>query len=171
VEPAILPRDISRLGRIRILHFSYLQADLNVQFGRARRFLSVKKIRVLVAEDDEVSAKAARTMLEQLGCHVDVASDGLKAVEQFGDRDYDLILMDSQMPLMDGIEATARIRSMPGGQSTPIVGTTSGRAQAECLKIGMNEVVPKPFLFDKMRYVLSRWTRWTPLPSPGPCQA
>jgi CheY-like chemotaxis protein len=133
--------------------------------------MSSKKIRVLVAEDDEVNAKAARMMLEQLGCLVDVATNGTEAVDHFRDRDYDLILMDWQMPLMNGIEATARIRTMPGGQATPIVGTTSGKAHEECLKGGMNDVVPKPFLFDKMRYVLSRWTGWTGMPKPGPCEA
>ena len=126
---------------------------------------------MLVAEDDEVNAKTARTMLEQLGCFVDIATDGAQAVDHFRDRDYDLILMDWQMPRMDGIEATARIRAMPGGIATPIVGTTSGKAHAECLKGGMNDVVPKPFLFEKMRYVLSRWTRWTGAPASGACQA
>ena len=133
--------------------------------------MPVNKIRVLVAEDDEVNAKAARTMLEQLGCFVDIATDGAQAVDHFRDRDYDLILMDWQMPQMDGIEATARIRAMPGGIATPIVGTTSGKAHAECLKGGMNDVVPKPFLFEKMRYVLSRWTRWTPARPSNPCEA
>jgi CheY-like chemotaxis protein len=132
--------------------------------------MPAKKIRVLVVEDDEVSAKAARMMLEQLGCLVDVAIDGQRAVDCFRTNDYDLILMDWQMPEMNGIEATARIRAMPGGETTPIVGTTSGKSHAECLQVGMNEVVPKPFLFDKMRYVLSRWTNWT-LPRPGPCEA
>lgn len=133
--------------------------------------MPVKKIRVLVAEDDEVNAKAARAMLEQLGCLVDVVADGMQAVLHFRDRGYDLILMDSQMPVMNGIEATARIRSMPGGQVTPIVGTTAGKAHAECLESGMNDVVPKPFLFDKMKYVLSRWTGWTGAPASDPCSA
>ena len=133
--------------------------------------MSSNKIRVLVAEDDEVSAKAARIMLEQLGCSVDVATDGAQAVEHFRGRDYDLILMDWQMPLMDGLEATARIRAMPRGQFTVIVGTTAEKSHTECLKSGMNDVVPKPFLFEKMRYVLSRWTGWTAAPTPGPCQA
>jgi CheY-like chemotaxis protein len=132
--------------------------------------MSTKKIRVLVAEDDEVNAKAARLLLEQLGCHVDIATDGAEAVEHFRKSDYDLILMDRQMPFMDGIEATARIRAMPGGLTMPIVGTTAGEAHAECLKGGMNDVVPKPFLFDKMRYVLSRWTPWTGIP-PKCCEA
>jgi CheY-like chemotaxis protein len=133
--------------------------------------MSAKKIRVLVADDDEVSAKAARSMLERLGCSVDVATDGAEAVKHFRDRDYDLILMDWQMPLMDGLEATVRIRAMPRGQATVIVGTTSEKSHTECLKSGMNDVVPKPFLFEKMRYVLSRWTGWTAAPTPGPCEA
>jgi CheY-like chemotaxis protein len=132
--------------------------------------MSKSKIRVLVAEDDEVNAKAARLMLEQLGCLVDVATDGTEAVEHFREGDYDLILMDWQMPLMNGIEATARIRAMPGGLTLPIIGTTSGKAHAECLKGGMNEVVPKPFLLAKMRDILSRWTRWTGAPG-RPCEA
>ena len=115
--------------------------------------------------------KRPALMLEQLGCFVDIATDGAQAVDHFRDRDYDLILMDWQMPLMDGIEATARIRAMPGGVATPIVGTTSGKAHAECLKGGMNDVVPKPFLFEKMRYVLSRWTRWAPAHPSNPCEA
>ena len=128
--------------------------------------MPVNKVRVLVAEDDEVNAKAAHTMLEQLGCFVDVATDGTQAVEHFRDRDYDLVLMDWQMPGMDGIEATARIRAMPGGQATPIVGTTARTAHDECLQAGMNDVIPKPFSFDKLKYVLSRWTRWTGMAAP-----
>jgi two-component system sensor histidine kinase/response regulator len=133
--------------------------------------MSGKKIRVLVAEDDEVNALTARILLEQLGCSVDVATNGTEAVDHFRDRDYDLILMDWQMPIMNGIEATARIRTMPGGIGTPIIGTTAGKAHEECLKGGMNDVVPKPFLLDKMRHVLSRWTTWTGLQKTGPCEA
>jgi CheY-like chemotaxis protein len=133
--------------------------------------MSVQKIRVLVVDDDEVSAKAASSMLERLGCSVDVATDGAEAVKHFRDRAYDLILMDWQMPLMDGLEATARIRTMPRGQATAIIGTTAEKSYTECLKSGMNDVVPKPFLFEKMRYVLSRWTGWTSARTPGPCEA
>jgi two-component system, sensor histidine kinase and response regulator len=129
-----------------------------------------KRIRVLVAEDDETNATAARMILEQLGCSVDVAPDGARAVDYFRARDYDLILMDSQMPQMDGIEATVRIRAMPGGQTTPIVGTTAGESHLACLQSGMNEIVPKPFVFERMRYVLSRWTNWT-APRPNSAQA
>jgi CheY-like chemotaxis protein len=124
------------------------------------------QIRVLVAEDDEVNAKAARGLLERLGCLVDVASDGIEAVDYFRNRSYDLILMDWQMPGMDGIEATVKIRAMPRGATIPIVGTTAGNASAECIAGGMNDVIPKPFLTEKLRHVLSRWTIWTKCQGP-----
>ena len=125
-------------------------------------------IRVLVAEDDEVNAKAATFMLRQLGCWVDVVENGSEAVDRFRERDYDLILMDLQMPFVNGIEATTLIRAHARGKATPIVGTTSGNGHAECITAGMNDVVPKPFLLQKMRYMLTRWTNWTDTAAPPP---
>jgi CheY-like chemotaxis protein len=122
--------------------------------------MPAKRIRVLVAEDDEINARVARTILERLGCSVDLASNGNQAVEYFRQHAYDLVLMDWQMPVLDGVEATARIRSMPRGKITPIVGTTSRTAYAECLAVGMNDVVPKPFVTEKVLSLLTRWTRW-----------
>ncbi len=112
-------------------------------------------------EDDEVSAKAVRVMLERLGCLVEIAVDGAKAIEMFRQRRYDLVLMGWQLPVMDGFEATARIRVMPRGQGTPIVGTTAGRDRGECLAAGMNDLMPKPFRIEKLRLVLTRWTGWS----------
>jgi CheY-like chemotaxis protein len=122
--------------------------------------MSTEVIRVLVVEDDEVSAKAVLVMLERLGCSVEIAEDGIKAVESFRHHRYDLILMGWQMPRMDGFEATARIRAMPRGQETPIIGTTAGRDRAECLAAGMSDLMPKPFGIEKLRTVLTRWTAW-----------
>jgi CheY-like chemotaxis protein len=119
-----------------------------------------KKIHVLIVEDDEISAPVAGTMLERLGCQVSVATNGAEAVEQFRHTEYDLILMDWQMPVMDGVEATARIRELPGGQVTPIVGTSARAGRLECLAAGMNDLIPKPFLLENMRLALSKWTHW-----------
>jgi len=123
--------------------------------------MSIESIRVLVVEDDEISAKAVSTMLKRLGCAVEVAGDGAKAIDSFRQRSYDLVLMGWQMPVMDGFEATARIRSLPRGQATPIVGTTPARDRAECTAAGMNDLMPKPFNLEKLRLVLSRWTTWS----------
>jgi CheY-like chemotaxis protein len=122
--------------------------------------MPTKRIRVLVAEDDEINARVATSILERLGCSVDLASNGNQAIEYFRQHAYDLVLMDWQMPVMDGIEATARIRSMPRGKTTPIVGTTSRTAYAECLAVGMNDVVPKPFVTEKLLSLLTHWTGW-----------
>jgi len=111
-------------------------------------------------EDDEISAQAARTMLERLGCQVDTACTGGEAIELFGKEVYDLILMDWQMPQMDGLETTARIRRMPNGRVTPIVGTTASMSRLECLAAGMNDVMSKPFLFSTLKMGLAKWTLW-----------
>jgi len=117
--------------------------------------MSIEAIRVLVVEDDEVSARAVSTMLKRLGCSVEVAGDDAKAIDCFRQRSYKLVLMGWQMPVMDGFEATARIRSMPRGQATPIIGTTPARDRAECIAAGMNDVMPKPFNLEKLRLMLS----------------
>jgi CheY-like chemotaxis protein len=122
--------------------------------------IQVPQIQVLVVEDDEVNAQAARTLLERLGCQVDWVVNGAEAIVRFRQETYDLILMDSQMPVMDGFEATARIRGMPLGRVTPIVGTTAGIGRPECLAAGMNDVMPKPFLRENLKLVLSKWTHW-----------
>jgi CheY-like chemotaxis protein len=122
--------------------------------------LSIAKIQVLVVEDDDVSAQVARTMLERLGCQVTVATNGAEAIVLFRKGAYDLVLMGWQLPLMDGLEATARIRTMPRGKVTPIIGTSAGAAKSECLAAGMNDLVPKPFLLENLKLALSKWTLW-----------
>ena len=128
-------------------------------------------IRVLIAEDDETSAVVVRTILERLGCLADVVTNGAEAIEAFHAHTYDLVLMDWEMPVMNGIEATVRIRTMPRGDTTPIIGTTAGRDRAECLAGGMNDVMPKPFVFEKLRPVLARWTGWTSPQEPNASHA
>jgi CheY-like chemotaxis protein len=132
--------------------------------------MSTELIRVLVVEDDEVSAKAVRVMLERLACSVEIAEDGAKAIESFRRHKYDLVLMGWQMPVMDGFEATARIRTILHGKQIPIIGTTAGRDRAECLAAGMNDLMPKPFQIEKLRLVLLRWTAWPGVKEGGECK-
>ncbi len=125
------------------------------------------EIRVLVVEDDELSASVARDMLQKLGCTVDAATNGLEAIKLFRREVYNLVLMDWQMPEMDGFETTATIRSLPRGRVTPIVGTTANMTRLECLAAGMNDVMPKPFLLKDLKVVLAKWTHWDQ-PRSGP---
>jgi CheY-like chemotaxis protein len=120
----------------------------------------IEEIYVLVVEHDEVNAQVARAMLERLGCRVDVAEDGVEAIELFGKNRYHLIFMAWQMPRMDGLEATARIRALPDGRLIPILGTSARIGRMECMAAGMDDVMPKPFRLDNLKLTLSRWTRW-----------
>jgi len=118
------------------------------------------QIEILLVEDDDISAQAARTLLERLGCRVDHVSNGGEAINLFGKKSYDLIFMDWQMPQMDGLETTARIRRMPQGRVTPIVGTSASMSRMECVAAGMNDLMPKPFLLNALKLGLAKWTLW-----------
>lgn len=106
----------------------------------------LRGMRVLFAEDHPLSQRILFEMLVGLGCDVDFASDGVEAVERAQARSYDLILLDMQMPRMDGVEAARAIRALPGHHDTPIVALTAS-AYAEdrqrCLEAGMNGHIGK----------------------------
>jgi len=122
-----------------------------------RRNLGLK---VLLVEDSPVNREVATGMLEALGCTVDTAGDGSVGVELALGREYDVVLMDCQMPLMDGFEATRRIRSSEQGSSrpvTPIVALTANALPGDrerCLLSGMNEFISKPFTLHKLQDIL-----------------
>ncbi len=118
--------------------------------------------RVLVAEDNAINQKVAVRMLAKLSCRVDVAGDGLEAVQMFRRLPYDLIFMDCQMPEMDGFEATAEIRRIEAQQDrrTPIVALTANAMQGDrerCLASGMDDFVSKPVDEARLRATLERW--------------
>jgi CheY-like chemotaxis protein len=122
--------------------------------------MSIEQISILVVENDDVNAQVARAMLERLGCHVDTAENGAEAIEFFGKTAYDAIFMAWQLPLMDGLEATAIIRNLSKGRVTPIIGTSARLSRVECLAAGMNDLMPKPFRLDNLKVALSKWTGW-----------
>jgi CheY-like chemotaxis protein/nitrogen-specific signal transduction histidine kinase len=119
----------------------------------------IKKL--LLVEDHPVNQKLAKVLLERLGYHVDLAVNGLEAVQTASEESYSLIVMDMQMPEMDGLEATRAIRATEGpNQRIPIVGLTANAMQADidaCLAAGMNEVLTKPIDRKLMAVCLNRW--------------
>jgi signal transduction histidine kinase/CheY-like chemotaxis protein/HAMP domain-containing protein len=121
---------------------------------------------VLVAEDTTVNQLVARRMFEKLGCRVNVVSNGREAVEALGTIPYDLIMMDVQMPEMDGFEATAEIRRRESRahKHTPIIAMTANAVdgdQARCLAAGMDDYISKPVRFPELERVVRRWVTLT----------
>ncbi len=109
---------------------------------------SRRSLKVLLAEDNPVNQQVAVAMLVKRGHEVHVSSNGREAVEAVRARDYDVVLMDIQMPEMDGFEATQAIRAMDKGKLLPIIGLTAHALSGErerCLARGMSEYLAKPF--------------------------
>ena len=120
----------------------------------ARIYKASRPRRILLVEDDRVNQEVLARLLKERGHRVDVADNGLEALAMHAANAYDLILMDIQMPKMDGIEATARIREREkGGRHTPIVALTAFALQGDrehFLSLGMDEYLPKPVRMEEL---------------------
>jgi len=115
---------------------------------------------VLLVEDNRVNQKLAARMLEKLGCRVALADDGQQAVAAVRERVYDVILMDLQMPVMDGLEATRRIiEEQPAPSRPKIIAMTANAMQGDrerCLAAGMDDYLSKPIVLDQLRAAIVR---------------
>ncbi|MEP5765133.1 MAG: response regulator [Halieaceae bacterium] len=116
--------------------------------------------KILLAEDNEINQQIARELLEEAGFYVDLANNGVEAVKMVHAAEYDLVLMDIQMPEMDGHEATRRIREIPKFKDLPIVAMTAGvmaEDKAKAKEVGMNDHVSKPIELNRFFEALVRW--------------
>lgn len=120
---------------------------------------------VLVAEDVETNQKIAKEMLQMLGCEVEIASNGIHAFQKFKEKHYDLIFMDCQMPLMDGFEATRKIRLYEKAEDrdgVAIVALTAGTSsddRRQCRAAGMDGYLTKPFNISELEEVLESYNK------------
>lgn len=117
-----------------------------------------KKYQLLVVEDNIVNQKLAARLLEKKGYLVDTANNGQEAVDCCLTKTYDLVLMDCQMPIMNGFDASRAIREIAGNM--PIVALTGDvmeEDKARCLAAGMNDVACKPINFSELDLLIQKW--------------
>jgi PAS domain S-box-containing protein len=135
-----------------------------VQAGPSFDIDRLRGARVLLVEDNEINQEVAIGQLEDAEAFVDLAENGEIALRMVKDNDYDVVLMDMQMPVMDGIEATRILRADPRHQTLPIIAMTANAMESDrevCLEAGMNDHIAKPIDPDQLFSVLLRWIRRT----------
>ena len=117
---------------------------------------------VLLVEDNPVNQTVIEAMLRSLGFSVSVATDGAQAVRSAEGNDFEVILMDCRLPIIDGYEATRQIRQLPGRGKVPIIALTANALQGDretCLSAGMNDYLAKPFKRNDLQQILQRWVQ------------
>ena len=115
---------------------------------------------ILVVEDNEINQEVTCSLLESAEMRTSVAENGLRAVEMARESDYDLILMDVQMPVMDGLQATAAIRALPERRTVPILAMTANAFEEDrrrCMEAGMDDHISKPIEPEHLYAALARW--------------
>ncbi|WAH57135.1 response regulator [Pseudomonas silvicola] len=116
--------------------------------------------RVLLVEDNPVNQTVIEAMLRSLGCVVCVVGDGAQAIHEVGQQPFDAVLMDCRLPIVDGYEATRRIRQLPEHARLPIIALTANALLGDreaCLHAGMNDYLAKPFKRTDLKQILQRW--------------
>ncbi len=139
----------------------HYQHNLQLQLIRHQK-IDTQDPDVLLVEDNEVNQFLAQTLLEDSGYQVDIAINGLEAVNMVAQKQYCCVLMDINMPVMDGFEATIKIRSEPQFIDLPIIAMTADAlsgSREQCLQIGMNDYISKPFSAEELNNVLKQWIK------------
>ncbi len=116
--------------------------------------------RILLVDDEPINREIIVGLLDESGIVIDQAKNGVEAVELAKTREYGLILMDMQMPVMSGIDATLEIRGIPGLESLPILALTanaSKEAEGQCLAAGMDDYLTKPVMPDRLYAAVVKW--------------
>jgi signal transduction histidine kinase/CheY-like chemotaxis protein len=162
---ALKHRDLHRpnatplITRFTLLeHAELMKSDPSSRSGLVPMVLG--ELRVLIVEDNPVNQKLTAILLQRLGFAVALAQNGQEACDQIQKEAYTLVLMDCQMPVMDGYEATRRIRSVLGEKSLPIIALTANTQESDrnrCIDAGMDDFVTKPFKPGTLEAVVQKW--------------
>ena len=150
-----------RLPLLRAVQSAFEGSTADAIVSRPVAPLLPGRAQVLLAEDNKVNQLVAKILLERMGCRVDIVENGMAACRAVQNGAYDLVLMDCQMPMMNGFEATERIRGFEkSGRRTPIIALTAGVLQGErerCYASGMDDFVGKPISSKELVKAVERW--------------
>lgn len=155
----------SRLTRsLRLLLGQEKSCEISGPLDRIPQRLRNLHLKILLVEDNTVNQKVISALLHIMGCEVDIRADGAEALEALEKGDYNLVLMDCQMPVMDGYEATRALREKvyPVRDHTiPVIAMTASVSSAErekCRAAGMSDFIPKPVMLEELAAALARWS-------------
>lgn len=155
-----IARPLARNGLLQALRHGLQHDATDKPTPQASDSLEQRRARVLLVEDNPVNQMVAKGMLAKLGCEVLVASHGGEALEQLEQEPIDLVLMDCNMPVMDGYEATRRIRLNGRWPELPVIALTANALSDErerCRAAGMNDYLAKPFRREELATLLENW--------------
>jgi CheY-like chemotaxis protein len=126
------------------------------------KYATLKNARILLVEDNPVNRMVVMELLEKLNIQVDVAENGATALSKIQAHQYDGVLMDVQMPVMDGCQATQRIKEIEAHKSLPVIAITASATHTDrlkCMESGMVDFISKPILPETLYNVLIKWIR------------
>jgi CheY-like chemotaxis protein len=154
----------SEVGKGSTFHFTILVEAANItlesagsttpQIQTGKKLIQLYPLRILLAEDNEINKKVALHMLRKAGYEADVASNGLEVLRAIEHKPYDVVLMDVQMPEMDGIEAAQKIRKQWPDRRMKIIAVTAYALEGDkdrCLNAGMDDYISKPIQLEELR--------------------
>ncbi len=154
------------LSLFSVFDIEYFKEDEEAVNFLRKNTPNQKDLRVLLCEDNEVNIKVVSTMLKRIGIHPDFAEDGQEALNKFLHAKYDVILMDCMMPIMDGFQATQKIREHEKEQNVanPILifaltANVGEDDRKKCLDYGMDDFIPKPIKRESLEEMFKKWKK------------
>ncbi len=142
--------------------YSHSSQAIEIEDKETNKPISLKDRRILLVEDNEINQLVMNEILLDYEVQLDIADNGLKALEMLETSEYDIVLMDVQMPVMDGYEATQKIRQQSKWKHLPVIAMTAHAMEGDkekCLQAGMNDYLTKPIDDEILSAALIKWIK------------